>query len=386
MVWARTTAGLSVDQAAHALGFRDAATRTAGQRLLAIESGVEPPSRPVLLKMSTVYRRPLSVFYLAEPPRQADRGEDFRTLPGAQPPLLEAKLDALLRDIRSRQSIVKSILQDDDAANLGFIGSANPDLPVSELAARITATLAFSLDRFRSQPDDTAAFNYLRSRIEASGVFVLLLGNLGSHHSNIPVEVFRGFALADPVAPFAVINDLDARPAWSFTALHEIVHLWLGTTGVSGSASDRQIESYCNSVAGEILLPSREMPALAHLGKLPPESALPLLDGVARERRVSRALLVYRLLLGRIIDYPRWQIWTNRFRADYEEALERKVGAAHGGPDYYVVRRHRLGEGLLQLMRNSLAEGSVTYTKAASVLGVKPRNVDQLLFEATHGV
>jgi hypothetical protein len=39
--------------------------------------------------------------------------------------------------------------------------------------------------------------------------------------------VFRGFAPADDLAPFIVINDND--PAHSFTLLHELVH-------ISGSA------------------------------------------------------------------------------------------------------------------------------------------------------
>src|SRR3546814_16138482 len=64
--------------------------------------------------------------------------------------------------------------------------------------------------------------------------YVLLIGNLGSHHSAIDIDAFRGFALADPIAPFVVINDRDAKTAWSFTLLHEVAHLWIGATGVSG--------------------------------------------------------------------------------------------------------------------------------------------------------
>jgi hypothetical protein len=45
----------------------------------------------------------------------------------------------------------------------------------------------------------------LRSRVEAAGIFVLLMGNLGSHHSAIDVEAFRGFALADDVAPLLLL-------------------------------------------------------------------------------------------------------------------------------------------------------------------------------------
>src|SRR5579884_295941 len=93
LTWARTTAGLSPEQAAHALGFNDTRERTAAQRLQALEAGEEEVSRSVLLKMAKAYRRSLLVFYLEEPPRTGDRGQDFRTVPGAQPPLYNPLLD-----------------------------------------------------------------------------------------------------------------------------------------------------------------------------------------------------------------------------------------------------------------------------------------------------
>src|ERR1035438_2666873 len=71
LTWARETAGLSLDDATRALGLTDARGRTGGQRLEAMELGEDEPTRPVLLKMAKTYRRPLLVFYLAEPPKKA---------------------------------------------------------------------------------------------------------------------------------------------------------------------------------------------------------------------------------------------------------------------------------------------------------------------------
>src|SRR5690348_11845680 len=98
LTWARQTAGLSLDDAARALGLADARGRTGTQRLEAMELGEDEPSRAILLKMSGTYRRPLLVFYLAEPPKTGDRGQDFRTLPGHEK--FNPELDALVRDIK----------------------------------------------------------------------------------------------------------------------------------------------------------------------------------------------------------------------------------------------------------------------------------------------
>jgi transcriptional regulator with XRE-family HTH domain len=207
--WARETAGLSARDAAQALGLTDARGRTGGQRLEAMELGEDEPTRPVLLKMAKTYRRPLLVFYLAEPPKTGDRGQDFRTLPGHEK--FNPELDALVRGIKARQGIIRSMLEDEQARAVEFVGSATMQLPASRLAAQMAEQLNFSLAEYRATRTPEEAFTYLRDKIEASGVYVLLLGNLGSHHTNIPVEVFRGFALADKLAPLIVINDQDAK-------------------------------------------------------------------------------------------------------------------------------------------------------------------------------
>ena len=64
-----------------------------------------------------------------------------------------------------------------------------------------------------------------------------LAGDLGSYHTELSADVFRGFAISDKVAPFIVINDKDARAARSFTLVHELAHIWLDESGVSGAPS-----------------------------------------------------------------------------------------------------------------------------------------------------
>jgi len=86
-IWARSTAGLSLEEAAKAIGLKDAYGKTATERLAELENRIGEPSRPLLLRMSKAYRRSLLPFYLAGPRATGDRGDDFRRLPGAEPPL-----------------------------------------------------------------------------------------------------------------------------------------------------------------------------------------------------------------------------------------------------------------------------------------------------------
>src|SRR6516162_10619699 len=98
--WGRETAGLSIEEAAEKLGLRDTAKARATDKLRALEAGERALSQTLLLKAATAYRRPLIAFYLPEPPRRGQCGEDFRTTTGAVSARDDGILDALLSDLR----------------------------------------------------------------------------------------------------------------------------------------------------------------------------------------------------------------------------------------------------------------------------------------------
>ena len=372
--------GTVSEQGATAIGLNDAYGKKAAERLAEIEAGADKPSHSQLSRMAKAYRRSLLVFYLSSPPRPGDRGQDFRKVRDSQRLPYDANLDALLRDVKSRQDLVRSVLEDLESDPVQFVGTADMATPVASLARTITKTIGFSLDEFRAAKSPDQAFAYLRSRIEANGIFVLLIGDLGSHHSKISPDVFRGFAIADKRAPFAIVNDQDAPAARSFTVVHEVAHIWLGNTGISGgAATTNRIEQYCNDVAAEVLLPSPDFspPALNDLDEM-----LAYVSTEAQKFNLSRAMIAYRLFRRGAITAAEYHRLAERLQEqwlEYKARTAAKQRESESGPNYYVVRRNRLGPALLDLMRRSLGEGAITYTKAGRVLGVKPTNVAPLL-------
>jgi len=389
LAWARETAGFGIDEAAEKLGLSSSEKASSAEKLEAFEKGEIKPTRNQLLKLATLYRRPLTTFYKNTPPRIADRGEDFRTLPGPVSPRDNALLDALLRDVRARQDLVRSILEDDDDIHsLDFIGSLQVGQSATTAAAQIKVALGIEQDNWTSAfatPD--ALFTDLRNRIEALGVFVLLIGNLGSHHSNISEKVFRGFAIADDLAPFIVINDQDARAARAFTVAHELVHLFVGATGVSATPTTEtphtrlaRVERFCNDVAGEMLLPTASLQNISTMSSV--QLASDLISDIAESRNLSEPMVAYRLQrMGRIDEAIYAELyaiyaarWHNQRQRTREQARE-----SNGGPSYYLVRKHRLGNALLNLVGRTLRENQLTHTTAARMLGVKPSSVDPLL-------
>ena len=147
LIWARETAGLTEEEAAKKLGL------SGPDRLKALELGKRDPSRRQLVNMSAKYRRPLLTFYLPYRPRESDRGQDFRTLPDDYPETDDALLDALMRDVQARQSVIRVLVEEEEeAAPLAFVGAAQISDGVQSLVASIQSTLAFDLASFRRAP------------------------------------------------------------------------------------------------------------------------------------------------------------------------------------------------------------------------------------------
>ncbi len=386
LAWARETAGLTVEEAADKLALGSSERATAASKLSALESGDRSPTSAQLQKAAALYKRPLITFYMPEPPQRGDRGEDFRTAPGEVSKRANGLLDALLRDVKARQQMVRNLLEDEDEApRLAYVGSASMEQGPATVAGSIRTALGIATEQQKAAKGPDGLFSLLRSAAEKIGVFVLLLSDTGSHHSAISEEVFRGFAIADEVAPFIVINDRDARTARSFTLVHELTHIWLGQTGVSGPVRDtpaNAIERFCNDVAGEFLLPSFfPLNDLSQLRSMTVPAVLRATERVSQAWNVSQALVTYRLTreqwISAAVAGEIFRLLAERWRNERERSRDAQSDA--GGPSYYVVKRSRLGEALMHVVRRGLQGDVLTHTRAAKILGVKPASVEPLL-------
>ena len=374
LVWARETAALSLADAARKIGLTDQ------RRLSDLEQGKKEPSFSLLLRMAKQYRRPLLTFYLEQPPQQGEYGVDFRTLPKKKSdPKTQALVKALIRNVVSRQQMTRATLEaEDEAKKVAFIGSLHTDGSIQGAVAKINKVLGLHVANYRREKTAEEAFRLLRSRLEEAGVFVLLKKNLGSHHTNISVEAFRGFALAEAMARFIVINPDDSVPARSFTLLHELTHLLLGETGISGAAvSSPQVntEKFCNQVASAWLLPASDLDTL-DLGENKKEN----IRKFARKHHLSCTMVSYRLWVTNKINRQVFNRLKDEFFKDWKQSKNARPSS--GGPSYYVMHKSSCGPALCKLVRRMMDAKALSVTKAARILDIKPAHVYGILGDA----
>ncbi len=182
---------------------------------------------------------------------------DLRTLGGIPAGKPSVNLTETVRHAMQRQAWFVEYLQDQGAAPLPFVGRFTTTSNPAQVAQNIRDVLGIDVEHGQRSWE-----TYYRELIESAervGVLVMRSGIVGNNtHRKLDVGEFRGFAISQPLAPVVFINSSDAPSARLFTLLHELAHIWLGSSGISNAApgNTRREEVVCNAVAGEFLAPS----------------------------------------------------------------------------------------------------------------------------------
>lgn len=235
----------------------EATTRQRAPKLDAWIDGTARPTLKQIEKFAADTHTPFGLLFLPEPPVEDLPLPDMRTMRDAGLRQPSADLLGTIYLCQRRQDWYRDEALNSGATPLGFVGSATLSTPVEEVAARIRSSLR--LDE-RSVTSWSDAVTDLIERADSMGILVMVNGIVGADtHRKLDPEEFRGFALADDIAPLIFVNGSDTKAAQVFTLVHELAHLWLGHSALSDATADtrgdRAEEHWCNQVAAEVLVP-----------------------------------------------------------------------------------------------------------------------------------
>lgn len=369
--WARETTGLSLEEAAKKL-------RRAPEVVRRWEEGIDLPTVPVVERMAAIYKRPLAVFYLPRAPQEPAPPQDFRKLPGDQPRGLSVKTRLAMRRARWLQDVA-TYLRKAMSHPKPTIGHRREGERASELAARIRQDLAITIDEQRGWASPNAALRSWRTALERRGVLVVQLP--------FDLEDARGFSLVSSTAPMIVMNASDVVQARIFTMMHECCHLLLRESGVCepGVGSDRElpralatVERYCNRFAGDLLVPSPQLAAIAE------GSSEDNLSSLAREWKVSRQVVWGQLYAAGLVSEAQFWARVEHLGAAQVRAKPKKFFA----PKPAVRCLRQIGPGLTHLVLAAYHEQLITASEVSDYLNVQVRDlpkVESLAHEPTSG-
>lgn len=327
-------------------------------------------AQPTLKQLETFARlshTPFGFFFLPEPPRVELPVPDFRTLRDA--PLREPSADLLetLYLCQQRQDWFHEYAQIHGLPRVALVGQADLADAPEPVADTLRKALGITMAQRQQLVNWDEGLRQLKAAAEDAGVLVMASSIVGTNsHRKLAVGEFRGFVLADDLAPLVFLNAADSKAAQMFTLAHELAHLALGQSGVSnvetGRVPERSNERWCNRVAAELLMPLAEVRRVAQPDAPVPEE----IQRLARQFKVSTLVALRRLFDAGFIDESAlWQY----YRAEVERlsALDRRSG----GGDFYRTLTARTGKRFARALVGSALEGQTLFQDAFRLLGVR---------------
>ncbi len=374
MRWAREQARLSLDDASSKI-------KRPPEEIVAWEEGSSRPSIAQARRASQVYRRPLAVFYLPEPPEDFETLRDYRSLPETESRELSPELAFLIRISQHRQNWMRDYLLTEGAEALTFVGSARTQDPPQAIADDIRRIIRVSPENQKRCETRYEALRLWIEHSERAGVFIF-------RQRQISLIEARGFLISDDIAPFVFINSEDSRSAQLFTLTHELAHLWLNLSGVSnlerrGRTIDEEtgrIEVFCNKVAAYTVLDeklfSKEWKGLSRT--IPLEERI---QHVSASLKVSEEVVARRLLDKGSITQHRYGELRDKYQERWRRLKDRereRMKSSEGGPSPYVTAVARLGYTFTRTVVSGFMSGAISGRDASSLLNVKVNNLRRL--------
>jgi Zn-dependent peptidase ImmA (M78 family) len=336
-------------------------------KLAAWEAGEAQPTLKQLESFASATHTPTGYLFLQAPPTESMPIPDFRTMAGVA---IESPSPDLLDTVylcQQRQEWYRTYAQAAQEDPVSFVGSANVNDAVVEVASAMREVLGFGLQARQQYSSWSAAMSGLSEHAEAMGALVMVSGVVGSNtHRVLDAEEFRGFALADPLAPLVFVNGADTKAAQIFTLAHELAHLWLGTTALSNATVEgpgaNTSEVWCNLVAAELLVPLEAIrDEYRNTDDLTAE-----LNRLAARFRVSTLVILRRI-------YDAGQLSRAAYRNTFQTEMERILALTPSGSggNFYNTLPVRSSKRFTRAIVASTLEGRTLYQDAFRLLGFK---------------
>ncbi len=357
LTWARERAGLDTDTLLARF-----------PKLAEWEGGERQPTLRQLESFAHAVHVPIGYLFLPEPPQEALPIPDFRAMADRHIERPSPDLLDTLYLCQQRQDWFRDYARLHRLPKLDFVGGVRLKDDVVRVAESVRQTLGLSVAARAQLSTWTDALRQLIAKAEDAGVLVMASSIVGSNsHRKLDVEEFRGFALVDDLAPLVFVNAADSKAAQMFTLAHELVHLWVGESGVSdveaGRVPQQHVERWCNAVAAELLAPLDAV-CKEHRAEAPVAVEI---QRLARVFKVSSLVALRRLFdAGGIDESALWSFYSE------ELARLRALGrGVTGGGDFYRTLGARTGKRFARAVLSSALEGQTLFQDAFRMLGVR---------------
>lgn len=373
--WARTKANIEPVAADRKIGVPEG-------RVTEWEEGTARPTIAQLRKAADVYKRPLGVFFLPEPPEDFETLRDFRRIFGSEAADWSAALHDEYRRAHAQREALLEIadLDGTDPTDAWRLTNLPDDNDRIAAMARAALEAAAPLPYPTVGADKYRHLGYWIAALEALGVMVIQ-----TRGGEVEKREMRAFSLYFDEVPVIALNGADWPRGRLFSVIHEYAHLLLHTSGLCDTTTDlravtenRRLEARCNAIAASILMPAGAVLGSEMVRERAPGHKWELneLIDAAKPFGVSVESFLRRLMtLGRV---PQAQYTAFR-EGRSEEDLR---GDKSSGGSFYLTKARDLGKGYVRTVVRARQRNVIDSATAAAFLDVKVNQIPKLAEKA----
>lgn len=329
-------------------------------------NGTKNPTFNQIENLSKKTNIPLGYFFLQTPPAEQIDLLEYRTVDNIQFANPSRNLIDLIREMETVQDWMQNYRQDMGFDMLSVVGCMSRVKKVNDIVGKIRKDLEIQYTWYENCADIRESFAYIRKRLEACGVVVMMSGIVGKNpHRALDVDEFRAFAMVNKWAPLIFINAADSNGARLFSLLHETAHIWLGEDDLYNDRQNKidgvsEIETICNAVAGELIVPTDiflNKWDIADQG----EDIHATIAELVKSFRCSEVVLARKAL-----DYGKinQNIYYKVVNAAINHYNQMKQNKESSGGNYYNTMGSRLDGCFVRALCESIQMGRTSYTEA----------------------
>jgi Zn-dependent peptidase ImmA (M78 family) len=375
--WARISMGYTLEEAA-----KKANVPT--EKYEAWELGNSLPTYKQLETLAeNVYKRPIAILLLKDPPEEAPIQKDFRTVSNIELRNMGPELRLAVRKAKRYQLILEEIEELENKSKvLDFQTTVNEN-PV-EVAKQFREFIGLTVQEQKSwKPDESSRM--FRRVLESVGVYIF--------HMAFPMNQGRAFCLTGNF-PIVVLNMNDSNKGGIFSLFHEIGHILLNENDIfKDNISERSnqdyyaIETFCNKFSASLLVPDDAFEKDISFLRENRDHVQNVISRLSRQYNVSHEVIARKLVIRELLSNETFwtmkRLWDAQAQASKEKDRKKNRDNNDSGFDQSIKVLFEKGPLYTSKILSAYQSGRISSSDLLSFLETKSSHIPKIVERLT---
>ncbi|MEK4168380.1 ImmA/IrrE family metallo-endopeptidase [Staphylococcus sp. FSL W8-1268] len=336
------------------------------------------PTFNQLEQLSSYLNLPFGYLLLDTPPKEDIELLNFRTIDSEEHGEPSRELIDTIYDMETKKEWMREFLIEEGYAKNSIVNSINLEDDFNVSSNKIREILGLPIEWYLEKKAKDS-FNYLKDLISYNGILIMQNGIVKNNtRRRLDINEFRAFCLIDDYAPLIFLNNRDSINGKKFSLMHELVHIALGKQNIFNDNNEfrhkyDKIETYCNKVAAELLIPTDKFYDKWKNGL--EKILVDKIYSLSKYFQSSNVVVARKALDNDFIDKEIYNKVVKEAKHSYEISLKKRKS----GGNYINNTIAKLDNNFTLAISSGVEKGSTLYSDIYKLTGLKRGTFDEVI-------